>query len=339
MIKPSVDRKNDIAGISRRVFVAGAALSPVAFGAGDCMAQASSRFPDRAIRFIVPNNAGGIADSIARFLQNTLAEELGQAVVVENRPGASGAIAGTFVAQSLPDGHTWLIDGPSNVILPLINKSMSVNYRTALAPVAQVMDLPYVFGVRADFPAKDLPGLVAEAKRRPGEVTFGTTGVATTGHFMGELLQQTAGIKLNHIPFKGGAEISQQLMAGRIDMGMLSYNSLLPAIQSKGSRAIAVPGGHRHPSLPDVPTVGETYPGYSISSWTGLFVPAATPDAVQNRIVEALHVALKNPRVAGLILNSGCDPTIATRDEFRNLIEHDTLLYTKLIQETGLRSE
>ena len=323
--------------------MAGAALSPLLFGTGDCMAQAGSRFPDHAIRFIVPNNAGGIADSIARFLQNALAEELGQAVVVENRPGASGAIAGTFVAQSAPDGHTWLIDGPSNVILPLMNKSMSVNYRTALAPVAQVMDLPYVFGVRADFPAADLPGLVAEAKRRPGEVTFGTTGVATTGHFMGELLQQTAGIKLNHIPFKGGAEISQQLMAGRIDMGMLSYSSLLPAIQSKGAskgaRVIAVPGGHRHPSLPDVPTVGETYPGYSISSWTGLFVPAATLDAVQNRIVEALHIALKNPKVAALILNTGCDPTATTRDEFRGLIEHDTLLYTQLIRETGLRAE
>jgi tripartite-type tricarboxylate transporter receptor subunit TctC len=303
------------------------------------MAETGSRFPDHAIRFVVPNNAGGIADSIARFLQNVLAEELGQPVVIENRPGASGAIAGTMVAQSLPDGHTWLIDGPSNVILPLINKSMSVNYRTALAPVAQVMDLPYVFGVREEFPAGDLPALVAEARRRPGEVTFGTTGAATTGHFMGELLQQYAGIKLNHIPFKGGSEISRELLAGRIDMGMLSYNSLLPALQSKGARVIAVPGGHRHPSLPDVPAVAETYPGYSISSWTGLFVPAATPDHIQNRIVEALHVALKNPKVAELILKSGCDPTLTTRNEFRDLIEHDRLLYTKLIGETGLRPE
>lgn len=294
MGKSSADgEKNGVAWISRRCFVAGAALSPVVFAAGNAMADAGARFPDHAIRFIVPNNAGGIANSIARFLQNALADELGQPVVVENRPGASGAIAGTFVAQSAPDGHTWLIDGPSNVILPLMNKSMSVNYRTALAPVAQVMDLPYVFGVRENFPARDLSGLVEEAKRRPGEVTFGTTGVATTGHFMGELFEQTAGIKLNHIPFKGGAEISQQLMAGRIDMGMLSYNSLLPALQSKGARVIAVPGAHRHPSLPEVPSVGETYPGYSISSWTGLFVPTATSDAVQNRIVAALHVALR----------------------------------------------
>jgi tripartite-type tricarboxylate transporter receptor subunit TctC len=232
-----------------------------------------------------------------------------------------------------------LIDGPSNVILSLMNKTMSVNYRTALAPVSQVMDLPYVFGVRDDFPAADLRALVAEARRRPGEVTFGTTGAATTGHFMGELLQQYAGIKLNHIPFKGGSEISRELLAGRIDMGMLSYNSLLPAIQSKGARIIAVPGGHRRANLPDVPTVGETYPGYNISSWTGLFVPAATPEPVQNRIVEALHVALKNPKVAALISNSGCDPTVTTRDEFRSLIEQDTLLYAKLIRETGLRPE
>jgi tripartite-type tricarboxylate transporter receptor subunit TctC len=187
-----------------------------------------------------------------------------------------------------------------------------------------------------------LPGVSTDCARKPwmhnGIVEQGRADIAI-GHFMGELLQQYANIKLNHIPFKGGSEISRELPAGRIDMGMLSYNSLLPAIQAKGARVIAVPGSHRRPNLPDVRTVGETYPGYSISSWTGLFVPAATPDAIQYRIVEALHVALKDRKVAALIGNAGCDPTVTTRDEFKGLIERDLILYAKLIQEIGMRSE
>ncbi|CAN0403523.1 unnamed protein product [Phaeothamnion confervicola] len=268
-----------------------------------------------------------------------MGEELGQSIVVENRPGASGAIAATAVAQSPPDGLTWLIDGPSNVIVPLLNKAVTLDYRTALAPVSQIMDLPYVLGVRKDFPAMDIAGFVTEAKRRPGEVTYGTTGAATTGHFMGELLQLNAGVKLNHIPFKGGAEVSRELLAGRLDMGMLSYNSLLPAIQAGGARVIAVPGGRRHPKLPDVPTVGETYAGYDVSSWTGLFVPAATPEDIQNRIVQALHVALKDPKTAALIEATGCLPTVTTRDEFKRVVEHDQAMYVKLIKETGIKPE
>jgi tripartite-type tricarboxylate transporter receptor subunit TctC len=313
----------------------GGTAAPFAFA--PAIARAQGQFPDRPIRIVVPVNAGGIADTVARVLQNKMGEDLGQPIVVENRTGASGAIAGTAVVQSQPDGHTWLIDGPSNVILPLLNKSMSVDYRRALAPVSQIMDLPYVFGMRKDFPANDLRELVAEAKRRPGEVTFGTTGAATTGYFMGELLQQYAGIKLNHIPFKGGSEVSRELLAGRIDMGMLSYNSLLPALQANSARVIALPGDRRLSKLPDIPTVGEIYPGYNISSWTGFFVPTGTPDAIQNRIVAALHSALKDPQVSARISETGCDPTISSRDEFKALVERDQVLYSKLIEQSGIR--
>lgn len=324
--------------LSRRSFATGAIFTPLVLLSGRAGAN-QPRFPEKPIRFLVPVNAGGIADTVARVLQNRMAAELGQPIVVENRVGASGAIAGTAAAQASPDGHTWLIDGPSNVILPLLNKSMSVDYGRALTPLSQVMDLPYVFGVRKGFPAEDLPGLVAEAKRRPGEVTYGTTGAATTGHFMGELLQQMAGVKLNHIPYKGGSEISRELLAGRIDMGMLSYNSLLPAIQGGGARIFALPGGRRRPNLPGIPTVGEFYPGYDISSWTGIFVPAGTPVPVQDRIISALHVALNDPQVSARISETGCDPTIVSRDDFKALVDRDVALYTRLIKQIGILPE
>ncbi|MFM7777685.1 MAG: Bug family tripartite tricarboxylate transporter substrate binding protein, partial [Alphaproteobacteria bacterium] len=165
-------------------------------------AWAQGGYPDRPVRMIVPYSAGGVADTIARIIQPKVAEHLGQSFIIENRTGASGSIGAMAVAQSPADGHTFLFEGATFATLPLVSRSLPIDYTTAFAPVVQVTTQPYMLGVRAGFPARDLAGFVAEAKRRPGEITYGTPGVAHIGHFMGELLQLMAGIKLEHIPYR-----------------------------------------------------------------------------------------------------------------------------------------
>ena len=152
-------------------------------------AWAQGSYPDRPVRMIVPYSAGGVADTIARIIQPKVAEHLGQSFIIENRTGASGSIGAMAVAQSPADGHTILFEGATFATLPLVSRSLPIDYTTAFIPVVQVTTQPYMLGVRAGFPARDLAGFVAEAKRRPGEITYGTPGVAHIGHFMGELLQ------------------------------------------------------------------------------------------------------------------------------------------------------
>ena len=319
-------------GVSRRGLGLGMLAAPVAIGA----AQGQGAWPDRPVRFIVPYSAGGVADTIARILQPRVAEHLGQSFIIENRTGASGAIGAAAVAQSPADGYTLLFEGATFATLPEVRRDLPFDYGAAFIPVVQVTTQPYIIGVRAGFPATDLAGFVAEAKKRPGEVTYGTPGVAHIGHFMGEALQMAAGIRLEHVPFRGGADVARELAGGRIDAGIISYSSLRPAVE-RGTTLVASTAGRRQASLPQIPVIAETFPGYDMASWTGVFAPAGTPAAAVNRFVQALRAAIGDAEVRRRLEAAGADAVESDPAAFAAVIRRDRETARRIVQATGLR--
>lgn len=319
-------------GIHRRSIAIAALAAPGLLGS----AHAQAPWPDRPVRFIVPYSAGGVADTIARILQQRVAEHLGQSFIIENRTGASGAIGAAAVHSSPADGYTLLFEGATFATLPEVRHDLPFDYAEAFLPVVQVTSQPYIIGIRAGFPATDLAGFVAEAKRRPGEVTYGTPGVAHIGHFMGEALQMAAGIRLEHVPYRGGADVARELAAGRIDAGIISFSSLRPAVE-RGATLIASTAGRRQVSLPQIPVIAETFPGYDMSSWTGVFAPAGTPQVAMLRFAQALRSALTDPEVRRRIEAAGADPVESDPTAFAAVITRDRATARRIVQATGLR--
>jgi tripartite-type tricarboxylate transporter receptor subunit TctC len=316
--------------ISRRAALA-AGLSLTA-------ARAEAPYPNRPIRLIVPYSAGGIADTVARIVQPKAAEAFGQSLIIENKTGASGALGAAAAAQSPPDGYTLVLEGATTITSPLANKSLPLDY-DMLVPVTQLTNAPYVLGMRAGFPADDLRGFLEEARRRPGTVTFGTPGVAHNGHLLGELMQAMAGVKLEHIPYRGGADAARDLAAGRIDAVIISESSLRPVLESGRARAIGITGGARRESLPGVPVIGELLPGYELATWIIVFAPRGTPEAVQDRIAAAFRAATTDPTTRARLVQTGSDPATATPAEARALFTRDKAVIGRLMREAGLLPE
>ncbi|MDO9710334.1 Bug family tripartite tricarboxylate transporter substrate binding protein [Paracraurococcus lichenis] len=314
--------------ITRRAALAGSLAAPI-------LARAEDGFPNRPVRLVVPYSAGGIADTVARIVQPKVAEHLGQSLIVENRTGASGALGAALVAQSPPDGYSIVMEGATAITSPLANRSLPLDY-DSLVPFAQLTSAPYVLGMRSGFPADDLRGFLEQARQRPGAVTFGTPGVAHIGHLMGELMQAMAGAKMEHIPYRGGADAARDLAAGRIDSVFISESSLRPVLESGKARAIGVTGARRRPGLPEAPAIGEVLPGYELSTWILLFLPAGTPAAVQDRLAAAMRHAVMDPGTRARLQQTGSDPVWASPAEARALFARDKALIARLMREAGL---
>lgn len=296
---------------------------------------AAQSLQDRPVRLIVPYSAGGVADTVARILQQKVTENLGQPLIVENRTGAAGAIGGAFVAQSPPDGHTILLEGATSITGPLANRSTPFDYG-AMPIVAQVTAAPYVLGIRAGFPADDLRGFLAEARRRPGEVTFGTPGIAHVGHLMGELLQSLADVRLEHVPFRGGADAAREVAGGRIDACIISESSFNPVLRSERGRIIAITGGPRRPNLPEVPMIGEIVPGYELTTWMMIFSPSGTPMPLRQRLSQAFAAAVNDPGLRERIEQSGNDPVSKGPEQAEALWRSEREKLTMLMRRAGL---
>lgn len=290
---------------------------------------------DRPIRVVVPYSAGGVADTVARILQPRVAEHLGQAVIVENRTGASGAIGAGFVATQPPDGHTLLLEGATSITGPIANRGLPFDY-AAMPPVCQITAAPYVLGVRSGFPGQDLAGFLAECRRRPGEVTFGTPGVAHVGHLMGELLQSLADIRMEHIPFRGGADAAREVSGGRVDACFISESSFSPVLRSERGRVLGVTGSARRPNLPQAPAIAEVVPGYELSTWMIIFSPPGTPPAIRERLSQAFAAALAEGPTRERIDASGNDPVHAGPDATVVFWRNEREKLTRLMQRAGL---
>jgi len=294
-------------------------------------------FPTRPVRMVVPYPPGGGADTAARLIAEPMAALLGQPVVVENRGGAGGSIGAGAVAQAPADGHTILLDAGAHVVNPAILRGLPFDYATAFAPITQVTVWPQLLVVRADFPARDLAAFVRDAKSRPGGLSFGSSGNATSSHLAGALFAQAAGFELVHVPYRGGGPAVQDLLAGNIHWHMATVASALGHIQAGRLRALGTTHTARLATLQEVPTIAESgYPGYTLNEWNGLYAPAGTPEAVLDRLHAAALHALAQDAVKSRIETLGALTVGSPRAEFRAFVAASRLRMAQLVAEARI---
>jgi len=253
-------------------------------------------FPSRPIRIVVTYPPGGGADLMARLVAPKMSEVLGQPVVVENKPGASGQIGATEVARSAPDGYTLMLDASSYSVNPSLYSTLPYEPTKAFKPIAVLALFPNVLVVTPSFPVRDVKDLIAQAKAKPGSIAFASSGNGSSQHLSGELFRQKSGIEMTHVPYKGGAPAMNDVMGGKVPVFFANMASSLPQIKAGRLRALAITGAKRSRALPDLPTMAEAgVPGYVVYEWNAIFVPAATPPAVVSRLADAISKAVQAP--------------------------------------------
>lgn len=301
---------------------------------------AAQNYPTRTIRIIVPYAPGGSTDVVFRLLAPRLSEDLGQPVVVDNRPGGSSTIGLDLAAKSPPDGHTW---GTPNITFganPSLMKKMPFDSEKDLVPVSQVTVVTMVLSLHPSVPARSVKELLALAKARPGQLNFGSAGNASANHLATAKFMHMSGAKLTHIPYQGGGPAVISLVSGETSMLFATIPSAIQHIRSGRLRGLAVSRAQRNPALPDVPTVAEAgVPGYEAIEWNGVMVPASTPPAVVRRIHQALAKALAIPALRERIVQIGSEPVGSSPEEFTAFIKSEFSVWAKVIKEVGITVE
>jgi tripartite-type tricarboxylate transporter receptor subunit TctC len=296
-------------------------------------------YPSKPIRLNVPFPAGGGTDILSRVLANRLAETLKQPVIVENKPGAGGNIGVDATAKAAPDGYTLVMGQTANLAInPTLYTNLPYDPVRDLVPVALVADSPVVLVVGAESQFKTLAEIIAAARAKPSDLTFATPGNGTVSHLVGELLQGTANVKLQHIPYKGAAQALTDLMGGRVDTFFSSVPSALAQIKGGKLRAIAVTSATRSPSLPDVPTVAESgFPGFDATTWFGILAPAKTPQPIIDKLNAEINAALKSPEVGEKIATEGGAPLGGTAAKFAEVLRVDIERWGGIVKASGAK--
>ena len=291
----------------------------------------------QAIRFVVVYPPGGASDVTARLLAAKLTDTLGQSVVVENRPGANGIIATDFVAKSAPDGYTLLMAnlGP-NALNPVVYKKLPYDALKDFAGVTLTTIVPQVVLVNPSLPIKSIPELIAYAKANPGKVSFGSAGQGASNHLSGELLNALAGIRMQHIPYKGDAPSLADLISGQIQVALPTTVAGLPFVTSGKLRAIGVTGAKRLDNMPELPTVAETLRGFEAVSWGGVMVPAGTPRPVIARLNADINRILKMPDVADKLKALGAVIVGSSPEEFDSYVKDEIAKWGKVARDNNI---
>lgn len=299
------------------------------------LAQRPAGFPNRPVRVVVPFAPGGNSDTLARLVQPRMSAVLGQPVVVENRPGAGGALAAGQIAAAPADGHTLLFESASFVVAQFINRSVPFDYERDFAPVGMVAEVPYILGVARGSGITDLAGYLAAALRRDG-LSFGTPGVGSVGHLAGVLLAHRAGVKLEHVPYRGGADAARDLAGGTLDSVIITASSLNPLIEGGRATAVAVTAIRRG-GIPGVPTVAEQgFAGFDQTSWNALLCRAGTPEPIRRALEDAVDAATAEPELRARFAASGAEATAAEADRLGERLVRERGLVRELIRATGI---
>lgn len=302
------------------------------------MAAALAQFPARPITIVVPIPPGGAPDIAARVLGQKLSESLGQSVVVENRAGANGNIAGELVAKAAPDGHTMGLLADSQIAInPHLYRRMPFDTLRDLVPVHTVAVNQFVLAVNPQLPVRSFPEFIDYARKSNPPLAYASGGNGSQHHLTMEMLKQRAGINLLHVPYKGGAPATTATVAGET-AAMWAGSSNAPQIKAGRLRALAVSGARRSAQYPDLPTIGEFYPGFENSIWLGLFGPAGIPETTLNRLRTELKRALESPEVKERFnAAGGLEPYVLSSEEFNALIRRDHAKYAKVVKEVGIK--
>ena len=296
-------------------------------------------YPARPVKLVLAFGAGGSADVISRLLGNKISETWGQVLLIENKPGADGDLAGEAVARAPPDGYTLLLT--SQVLAVNVSLRPKRPYKLdELAPVMLVADSQGVLVVPVDFEAKSVTEVIALAKSKPGKLDFGSTGVGTSGHLAMELFRITAGIDIVHVPFRNIGQWMTDMIAGRIVLGIPTVPGATTHIRGGKLRALGVSGTRRTAALPDVPTVMEAgLPGYSATTWYPLMAPRGTPEPVVGRINAAFKTAMEDAAIKTKLGDLGVEPVASSPAELAKHIAAEVERWSKVVKEAGIKSE
>ena len=303
------------------------------------LAQAQG-WPDKPVKLVVSFAPGGVHDTLARVLQPRLSEALGQPIVVENRPGAGGNIAAEAVARSAPDGTAFLVASEAIATNEYLYGRLAYDPYKDLAPVAKLADYPMALITNPSVPAGNLKELIALARAKPGSLSYGSAGIGTSGHLAGELLSSVEGIRLVHVPYKGGAPALADLVAGRIQVMFLSVSLSAPQAKQEKIKVLAVTGDKRSDKLRDVPTTAEQgFPGVQALLFSSLLAPSATPPAIIRRMNAEVVKALKTPEVEKRLEELGAVPAPTSPEQFAAILKRDGETWGKLIREKNIRAD
>ena len=295
---------------------------------------------DKPLTLIVPVPPGGSIDFIARTLQERLPERLRQSVVVENRPGASGSIAGALVARSVPDGNTMLLAFDTHSTNGLSIRDLPYDTFRDFAPVMQLVSFPLVFCVPAALPVADLREFVARAKADGGKWNYGTAGTGTLNHLGVELFKLQAGIEMTHVPYKGGAPALQGMLAGDVQLFLGSYAAVAPHVKSGKARVLAVASPRKYSVAPELPTAVEAgFPDFSVSTWIGAFVAAGTPSAAIARLHQALRAVLDEKEVVERVARQGLEVVAGSPEELGAFVRRESDKWAEVIRRANIRFE
>jgi len=324
-------------GSLRRTLLGGLVICVMSVAAAS-FAQTAATYPNQSIRMIVPYPPGGPTDITARVVAAEMMKTLGQNVVIDNRPGASGMIGSEMVTKSAPDGYTLLANASIHVINPSVYPDMRFDAIKDFTPITQLAQVPLVLVVPANSPIKSVKDLVEFAKANPGKVNFGSAGSASAQHLAGESFKIAAGIQMQHIPYKGSAPALTDLAGGQLQLMFDSMPSATPMINSGKLRAIAVTTATRAKARPDLPTIAESgFPGFDISTWYAYWAPKGTPADVVEKLSAAAAQALKNPEVIAKYEAMGAEPVGSTPAQFATYVESEAKKWNDIVKKSGAK--
>ena len=305
--------------------------------AGSVAAQQS--YPTKPVRFIVPYAAGSTLDVLCRLVGQKLAENWGQSVVVDDRPGGNTVIGTEAMLQSPPDGYTLMLTSSGHTLIPQL-LAVSFDPIKDFAPVATISSTEFIMVVSPSLPANNLQEVIALLKTQPGQFNYASTGVGAGPHVAGELLNIMAGVKLEHVPYKGSVQALTDLVAGRVQVFISTVIVSIPFIKAGRIKAIAVSGATRLSALPDVPTFTEAgLPGFDVKTWLGILAPAKTPKLTIDRLSADVAKVLSLPDIKEKLDNQGLVPFISTPEQFAAMMKADMAKYARIIKATNIKLE
>jgi tripartite-type tricarboxylate transporter receptor subunit TctC len=323
--------------LARRTFLQLAAAA-AASQTGSRVAWAQA-YPTRPLRWIIGFPPGGGADTVARTIEPWLSKRLGQQVIIENRPGASTNIAVQAVVNSPPDGYTLLFYGASSVVNTSIFSNLTFDIQRDIAPVPGLVAYPMVLVANPSVPAKTAAELIAQAKANPGRITMASFGTGSASHLAGELFKMMADVNMTHVPYRGGAPMITDLIGGQVQVGFDVMVTSLPQIRAGKLRALAVAGADRFDMLPDVPSIGETLPGYEARTWAGVGVPKGTPPEIIARLNRDISEGLADPAIKSRLAEIGTIPMVLTAAEFGAYVASESDKWAKVVKYAGIKAE
>ena len=298
---------------------------------------AAQNYPTKVIRMIVPLAPGGTGDTLARTVGEEMGKILGTNVVIDNRPGAGGLIGTQTVAAAAPDGYTLINVSPSHVINPALYTGKTYDPIRDFEPVFHIANTYQIIVAHPSLPAKNLKELIAAAKASPGKLSYGSAGTGSATHLNMELFKQMAGIDIVHVPYKGSTPSRIDTVGGQIQLSMDGLLPVLPFIKDGRLRPLGLTSSKRAQIAPDIPTIGETVPGYATDTWYGILAPAKTPKTIIAKLHDAAQKAINTPATAARLKQLGTDPVGGSSEQFAKLVASEARLWAKVVKVSGAK--